>query len=140
MNAKAIPLKVQAAVAKYESTRETLRAFELHNARLVEEYTMLRSVHNDAIEAVAEVYRENHEVIGNKLGDFSCRNRVEVDAHKLMDLMGPEAVTKGYIKTELVVDRKEYDRAVRAGDIPAEVAHASEKRLAPAVMKPRKSE
>lgn len=140
MNTKTIPLKVQGAMAKYESARETLRAFELEHARLVEEYGMLRAAYNDAIEAVAEAYRENHEIIGNKLGDFSIRYRVEVDPHKLMDLIGPDAVTKGYVKTELIVDRKEYDKALRSGDIPEEVAKAAEKQLTPAVMKPRKSE
>jgi hypothetical protein len=140
MNMKVIPLKVQASIAKYESARETLRAFELANARFVEEYGMLRSAYNDAVEAVAEVYRENADTIGNKLGDFSLRQRIEVDPHKLMDLLGPEAVTRGYIKTELAVDRKEYDRGVKSGDIPGDVAQASEKRLPPAVMKPRKSE
>jgi hypothetical protein len=140
MNTKTIPLKVQGALAKYESTRETLRAFENEHARLVEEYTMLRSAHNDAIEAVAEAYRENHEVIGNKLGDFSLRYRVEVDPHKLMNLLGGDAVSKGYVKTELVVDRKAYDKGVHDGDIPEEVVKAAEKQLVPAVMKPRKSE
>lgn len=140
MNTKTIPLKVQGALAKYESTRETLRAFETEHPRLVEEYSMLRSAHNDAIEAVAEAYRENHETIGNKLGDFSLRYRVEVDPHKLVDLLGGDAVAKGYVKTELIVDRKEYDKAVRSGDISAETAKAAEKQLTPAVMKPRKSE
>lgn len=140
MSTKTIPLKVQAALAKYESTREVLRAFETEHPRLVEEYGMLRAAHNDAIEAVAEAYRENYEAIGSKLGDFSLRYRVEVDPHKLMDLLGADAVQKGYVKTELVVDRKEYDKAVRAGDIPERVIAAAEKQLTPAVMKPRRSE
>lgn len=139
-NPKAIPLKVQGALAKYESARESLRAFENEHARVVEEHTMLRSSYNDAVENVVNEYRENHEVIGQRLGDFSLRYRREVDAGRLVELLGTSAVTDGYVKTELVVDRKAYDKGVNSGAIPVEIVAACEKDLSPAVLKPRKSE
>lgn len=137
---KAIPLKAQAAMSKFESSREALRAFERDHARLLEDYTQLRGSYNSAIEEVKETYRENHETLGPTFGDFSLRYRIEVDGEKLAQMMGDKAIKMGLVAYEAKVDRKKYDKAVSEGDIPATVIAEVETQLAPAVVSPKKAE
>jgi hypothetical protein len=137
---KPLPLKVQGALAKFESSRETLRAFEREHARLVEEYAQLRGAYTSAIEEVKEVYRDNHEVVGPTLGDFSLRYRIEVNGERLVELLGDEAVKKGYVIYEPKVDRKKYDLAVKEGEISSDVIGEVETHLPPAVVSPKKPE
>jgi len=137
---KAIPLKAQGAMAKFESARETLRAFEREHARVLEDYAQLRGAYNSAIEEVKEVYRDNHEVIGTHFGDFSVRYRIEVDGEKLAHLMGDRAIQMGIVVYEPKVDRKKYDRALSEGAIPANIVSEVETHLPPAVVSPKKAE
>jgi hypothetical protein len=140
MTTKAIPLKAQAAMSKFESAREALRAFEREHARTIEEYGQLRGSYNSAIEEVKETYRDNHETIGPSFGDFSLRYRIEVDGEKLVQLLGDNAVKNGLVAYEAKVDRKKYDKAISEGDIPASVIAEVETHLPPAVVSPKKAE
>lgn len=137
---KAIPLKAQGAMAKFESARETLRAFEREHARVLEDYAQLRGTYNSSIEEVKEVYRENHEAIGTHFGDFSVRYRIEVDGEKLAQLMGDKAIHLGLITYEPKVDRKKYDKALAEGTIPSTIVSEVETHLPPAVVSPKKAE
>lgn len=137
---KAIPLKAQGAMAKFESARETLRAFEREHARVLEEYTQLRGAYNSAIEEVKEVYRENHETIGSRFGDFSVRYRIDVNGERLAQLMGDRVIQMGVVVYEPKVDRKKYERALSEGAIPADIVSAVETHLPPAVVSPKKAE
>lgn len=137
---KAIPLKAQGAMAKFESARETLRAFEREHSRVLEDYTQLRGSYNSSIEEVKEVYRDNHDTIGTHFGDFSLRYRVEIDGGKLASLMGDDAVRLGIVSYEPKVDRKKYDKALSEGHIPASVVTEVESHPPPAVVSPKKAE
>ena len=137
---KAIPLKAQGAMAKFESARETLRAFEREHSRVLEDYTQLRGSYNSSIEEVKEVYRDNHDLIGTHFGDFALRYRVEIDGGKLASLMGDDAVRLGIVTYEPTVNRKKYDKALSEGLIPAGGVTEVESHPPPAVVSPKKAE
>jgi hypothetical protein len=139
-NKKAIPLQAQGSMAKFESARETLRAFEREHSRVLEDYAQLRGSYNSAIEEVKEVYRNNHEAIGAHFGDFSLRYRVEVDGGKLASMMGDDAVRLGIVSYEPKVDRKKYDKALAEGMISASIVAEVETHPPPAVVSPKKAE
>ncbi len=137
---KAVPLKVLAAMSKFEAARESLRSYEKANARTLEEYTQLRGAYNSSIDEVKDTYRENHELLGPHLGDFSLRYTIKIDAAELANLMGDRAVQMGILSYEPEVDRKKYDRALSEGRIPMDVIAAVEKKMPPSVVSPKKAE
>ena len=88
---KSIPMKVQAAVSKFEAARANFEAFRKQNPKFAEEYEMLREAYNSTLKEAKSTYKDNHEKIGKKLGEFSVRGRTLIDGKKLLDLMGPKA-------------------------------------------------
>lgn len=137
---KAIPLKAIAAMAKFESARESIRAFEKEHARLVEDYTQLKGAYNTSIDEVKEVYREHHEALGAHFGDFSLRYTIKIDAEELASIMGDTAVKMGILSYEPTVDRKKYDKVLSEGKLPADVIKAVEIHMPPSVVSPKKAE
>jgi hypothetical protein len=114
-----IPMKVQAALSQFEGARAALEGFRQENIELVEEYEILKEAYNTALQNVKTVYKDNHEAVGRKLGDFAASTSTLIDAERLVELMGDKV--DPLIKTKLSVDRKQYNKAVELGLIPGEV-------------------
>lgn len=131
-----IPMKAQNAMAQFELAREAKRAFEKANARFVEEYAMINGAYDTAVEEMKNVYRENHEQIGAKFGDFAIRLRTEVDAEVLIAEMGDRVFDLEIVEIKNVVNRKKYEQALKEGLIPVPVLSKAEKSLPPAVVPP----
>lgn len=118
MTAKNPPLLVTAKVSEFEAAREALSAFTVQNARLIEQYDMLRAAYNSSLtEAKAEI-KKNAEDMGDRYGEFKITRRTEVDAELLLKLM-PNA--EAAVKIEYKIDREEYKNLVKKGLIPQEV-------------------
>ncbi len=112
-------MKVQGAISRFESARTNLEAFRKQNPRFVEEYDMLREAYNSTLAEARAVYKDHHEVVGKKLGDFSASQRTDIDAEKLLHLMGDK--TDPLVKISYKIDRDAYKKALEKGLIPGEV-------------------
>jgi hypothetical protein len=121
---KAIPLAAQAALSRFESARENLNSFAQRHAAIIKDYDMLRQVHNEALTHAKNVYREHYDNIGDRFGDFEARSRTDLDATKLISLLGSDS--DALVRVEYKVDREKYLSAVKDGSIPAEVAQEVE--------------
>jgi dephospho-CoA kinase len=135
---RAAPLIAHAALAKVESTREALHAFEVKNARLVEEHTTLRDAYSDAVAKMKEIYQNHYQEIGEKFGEFSVRHRTAVDVDTLIKLLGRDKCEKlNLVSYEAKLSRKNYERAIADGQVTAEVIAAVETHLIPAIHTPK---
>lgn len=132
---KQVPVAVTAAVSKFETAREALNGFRTQHAKILETFENLKEQYNQSLNEVKALYKEHHEVIGGKLGDFSARSRVMVDAELLLKLMGP--TVDPIITIKYGVERKHYDEAVSRGIIPSEVVRQVEKRTEPSIYGPK---
>jgi hypothetical protein len=139
MTGKPIPLEFQAAVAKYEAARETLSAFrnEVKNARVLETHDHLRGEYNDALLKVKQAYKKHFDAIGKKYGDFSAVQKVDIDADKLLNLMG--SVIDPILKIKYSVDRDNYYKAIAAGIIPSEIVEQVEAQKEPEIRGPKEA-
>lgn len=137
MTGKKLPLDFQASMAKFEAARETLGAFrnEPKNARILETHDHLRDAYNEALNEVKTKYKENFEAIGKKYGEFSAVLKVEVDADRLLELLGP--TVDPILKIKYTVDRVLYNKAVAEGIIPEEVVEEVEKAKEPEIRGPK---
>lgn len=131
------PIKVRAALSQFESARANLETFEKENARVVEDYDMMREAYNSALTNIKAVYKDNYAVIGAKYGEFSARTKVSIDARKLMKILGDDDAAP-YVELRYVVLKAVYDKGVASGDISQEVSVAVETRSAPSIYGPKK--
>lgn len=132
---KQTPLALQAAQSKFETAREALGGFRTQHARLLEEYDALRDAYNSALADVKALYKQHHEIVGAKFGEFSARTNTIINAEKLLELMGP--VVDPILEIKYSVDRKGYADAVERGIIPQSVINQVESRSAPIVYGPK---
>lgn len=115
-----IPLKAQSILAKFEGARESLSAFSTKHSRVVAEYEELKAQYNSALETVKSIYREKHETIGPRFGEFRVQRKTMVNAEKLRELLGEDDVAP-FVKFKLTIVRDAYDAAVAADQIPDEI-------------------
>jgi hypothetical protein len=132
---KPVPMRVQSALGRFKAARTNLEEFRRANARLVEEYDLLRDAYNSTLDHVKAVYRDNYDVVGSKLEEFKARTRTEIDAQKLLDLMGPAA--DPMVTVRYAVDREVYRQAVEKGLVPSDVIEQVETEGSPAIYGPK---
>ena len=118
---KTVPVKARAALSRFERARANLEAFEKANKRLVEDLDLLREAHNSALREVKAVYKDNHEHMASKFGNFSVRGKTIIDGRKLVKLMGAENADP-YVTLVYKVDKRVYDQGIKSGDITSEIA------------------
>ena len=135
---KAIPMKAQAALARFEAAREALAAFSKDNSDVVEEYNLLRGAFNAAIDEMKAIYKDNFDVLGPKYGDFKAVVKTELSAEALMEALGQ--ASGPYIVTKHSVNRKEYIKAVENGLISSEVVASVETQSSPIIYGPPRAE
>ncbi len=134
MSAK-VPMKLQAAQATFESTREAITAFRAANPKLVERFENLKQAYNDSLNEVKSLYRENAEQVGDHFHDFSVRHKTLIDGERLVELAGDTGLACCTLKYS--VDRKEYNKLVEAGLITQEVVDEVESEGPPSIYGPK---
>ena len=132
---KAIPMAAQAALAKFESARETLHAFQKQNARVVKDYDMLRQAYNESRDNVKQLYKEHFSSIGERFGDFTAKPTFVVDIDQLKTLLGASVDSVIHVEYKLVT--KEYNEAIKCGIIPQGVVKQVEIPGIPKVWAPK---
>lgn len=130
------PLKLQAAHALFEASREALSAFRTANPKLVQMYEDHQQAYNNALEEVKALYREHHETVGETFNDFSVRYKTVIDAELLIALAGDTG--RSVCTMKYSVDRKEYNKAVESGLISQDIVDEVESVDPPAVYGPKK--
>lgn len=120
-----IPMKFQSAFSKYEAAKMTVAAFKQEHRAIIEEYEMLIRHFEEAETAVKVLYKENHEQIGPKYGDFKVIQPTVVDVDKLLQLC-PAAEPWVHVKKSLL--KEDFEKLQRDGTISAEVASEVEVR------------
>lgn len=134
---KPIPLAAQAALSKFESAREILHSYAQQHARTIKDYDVLRQAHNEALANVKAIFKEHHESIGDRLGDFTARTNTEINVLLLVELLEDKADLVGHPTFKL--DRTKYNEAVKSGLIPSSVVRQVESRSTPAIYGPKEA-
>ncbi len=134
---KTIPISVQSAMSKFESARESLRAYTERHKKIIADYDILRHAHNEAMAQVKQLYKEHADVLGTKWGDFEARTQTVINVDLLMTLMGD--VVDPILKIEHKVDRDLYNKAVERGVIPSAVVVQVETKSKPAIYGPKEA-
>lgn len=139
MSDKSAPAEFLALTSRVESSLQALQAFRAQHLPLLEQSNMLRDAYNDAVEAAKKFYRENHERIGEKFGDFHVTKKREIDGELLSHLLGPKADGIVDVQRVYAVDRKQYDKAVAKGLIPQDIVERVEREGDISVYGPKKA-
>ncbi len=128
-------MKLQAALSRFESARANLEAFRKEYSDIVEDHDRLRESYNVALAEVKAIYKDNHEIVGKRYGEFKLSVPTHVDAEKLLKLMGAKADPLVNVKYSIV--RDQYDKAVEKGLIPSDVIDEVQYEGSPRVSGPK---